>query len=234
MLNKVIIVGAKNPETGYMISSILALQSDTSNSQMPREQYAFVGFLDNDKERQGREFCKLPVLGGFQLLDRLIAEGHAFVNTITSSTRTRHETSLEIRKKGGRFVNFVHPSVRACEAIGVGNYIQEDVVVQANVRIGSNNSIHVGAIVAHDVMIGDSTFVAHAVSISGEVAIGDGVFIGTNASILPRVKIGNWANIGAGSVVLKDIPDFATAVGNPARIIKVAPPNFDTSKVGWR
>ncbi|MFN5705836.1 MAG: acetyltransferase, partial [bacterium] len=29
-----------------------------------------------------------------------------------------------------------------------------------------------------------------------------------------------WCTIGAGSVIIKDIPDFATVVGNPGRIIK--------------
>lgn len=40
------------------------------------------------------------------------------------------------------------------------------------------------------------------------------------SSILPGVKIGNGAIIGYNSVVSKDIPSYAIAVGNPCKIIK--------------
>ena len=34
-------------------------------------------------------------------------------------------------------------------------------------------------------------------------------------------KIGEWCTIGAGAVIIKDIPDGATVVGNPGKIIKI-------------
>ena len=49
--------------------------------------------------------------------------------------------------------------------------------------------------------------------------IGDNVYIGPNVCIIDNVKIGDNATIGAGSVVTKDIPDNATAVGNYAKVI---------------
>lgn len=52
------------------------------------------------------------------------------------------------------------------------------------------------------------------------VRIGKNVWIGSNSTILPGVTIGDNAVIGAGSVVTKDIPENAVAVGNPAKIIK--------------
>ena len=53
-----------------------------------------------------------------------------------------------------------------------------------------------------------------------EIVIGHNVWIGDNVIILPHVTIGNGAVIGAGSIVTKDVPNFAIAVGNPAHIIK--------------
>lgn len=49
--------------------------------------------------------------------------------------------------------------------------------------------------------------------------IGSSVLIGCGASVLGNIRVGNCCKIGAGSIVLKSLPDRATAVGNPARII---------------
>lgn len=52
------------------------------------------------------------------------------------------------------------------------------------------------------------------------VSIGNACWIGDSVIVLPNVKIGHGAVIGAGSIVTKDIPPYAIAVGNPARVIR--------------
>lgn len=54
----------------------------------------------------------------------------------------------------------------------------------------------------------------------GDIVIGNDVWIGHKATIMPGVKIGDGAIIGAYSVVAKDIPPYAIAVGNPVRVVK--------------
>lgn len=51
------------------------------------------------------------------------------------------------------------------------------------------------------------------------IVIEDDVFIGARAIVLKGVTIGKGAVIGAGSVVTKDVPAFAIAVGNPAHVV---------------
>ena len=54
-----------------------------------------------------------------------------------------------------------------------------------------------------------------------ELIIEEGVVIGSRAIILPTCHyIGKYARIGAGAVVTKDVPDYAVAVGVPARVIR--------------
>ena len=53
-----------------------------------------------------------------------------------------------------------------------------------------------------------------------EITIGDNVWIGGNAVICPGVHIGDNVVIGAGSVVVKDVPDWSIAAGNPCRVIR--------------
>lgn len=52
------------------------------------------------------------------------------------------------------------------------------------------------------------------------IEVGNNVWIGGNVVVLPGVKIGDNVVIGAGSVVNKDIPPNAVAVGNPCKVIK--------------
>ena len=51
------------------------------------------------------------------------------------------------------------------------------------------------------------------------LTVGNNVMIGAGAKVLGSVTIGNNCKIGAGSVVLKDVPDNATVVGVPGRIV---------------
>ena len=71
-------------------------------------------------------------------------------------------------------------------------------------------------------VIGNNCNLAHCVTIGsnqGKAAfIGDNVYIGPNVAIVENVNIGSNATIGAGSVIVKDVPENATVVGNPQRI----------------
>ena len=57
--------------------------------------------------------------------------------------------------------------------------------------------------------------------VSKPTRIGDCVWIGANATVLKGITIGDGAVVGAGSVVTRDIPAEAVAVGVPARVQKV-------------
>lgn len=54
----------------------------------------------------------------------------------------------------------------------------------------------------------------------GPGEIGGNVVISTNVTILSGVRIGSGAVIGAGAVVTRDVPPFAVAAGNPARVLR--------------
>jgi acetyltransferase-like isoleucine patch superfamily enzyme len=50
--------------------------------------------------------------------------------------------------------------------------------------------------------------------------VADGASLGTNATIVGGVRVGKHAIIGAGAVLTRDVPDFAIALGNPARVTR--------------
>ncbi|MDO4198853.1 MAG: DapH/DapD/GlmU-related protein [Erysipelotrichaceae bacterium] len=56
------------------------------------------------------------------------------------------------------------------------------------------------------------------------ILIDDGAWLGAGVTVLPGVRIGKHAIVGAASVVTKDVPDYAVAVGNPAKVIRMLDP----------
>lgn len=59
------------------------------------------------------------------------------------------------------------------------------------------------------------------------VEIGESAFIGLRAIVMPGVTIGKGAVVVSGAVVLRPIPDFCVASGNPARVIRRLKPAQD-------
>lgn len=110
--------------------------------------------------------------------------------------------------------------------IGYNTYIGEFNNIRAGggiVKIGNNCSIsqHI-TIVASNHAIAKGKLIREQPWVTGNnfVIIENDVWVGANSVILPGVRIGNGAVIGAGSVVTKDIPAFAIAMGNPAKVFK--------------
>jgi acetyltransferase-like isoleucine patch superfamily enzyme len=56
---------------------------------------------------------------------------------------------------------------------------------------------------------------------NGPVVIEDDVWLGAGAIVLDGVRIGKGCIVGAGAVVTKDLPDYAIAIGVPAKVTKM-------------
>lgn len=79
--------------------------------------------------------------------------------------------------------------------------------------------INAGAVIGKNCTLRQGVTVGNRAENGPLPIIGDNVDIGAYAQILGGVKLGNNSKVGAMSVVLIDVPEGATAVGNPARII---------------
>ncbi len=104
--------------------------------------------------------------------------------------------------------------------INAGTVVFAGAIINAEASVGEHCIVNSGAIVEHDCSIGNYAHISPNAALGGNVSIGEGTHIGIGASVIQGVTIGKWAIVGAGAVVIKDVPDFATVVGNPAKVIK--------------
>jgi sugar O-acyltransferase (sialic acid O-acetyltransferase NeuD family) len=104
--------------------------------------------------------------------------------------------------------------------IGKGTVIMASATINSSTFIGNHAIINTNASIDHDCNVEDFVHVSPNATLCGGVSVGEGSHIGAGSVVIPGIKIGKWVTIGAGSVIIKDVPDFATIVGNPGKIIK--------------
>lgn len=89
---------------------------------------------------------------------------------------------------------------------------------------GLGTIVHRRAVIGDDAVIGAGVTIGGRSGSAGVPVIGRGAFIGGGAKVLGDIRIGAYASIGANAVVLADVPDYAVAVGIPARVVRINAP----------
>jgi len=135
--------------------------------------------------------------------------------------------------EGTRVWAFAH--VMKGAVVGKHCNICDHAFVESNVTIGDGVTIKNGVAVWDGVTLGDHVFVGPNAVFTNDLNpraevkktreqfvltdVREGASIGANTTIVCGVTIGRYAFIGAGTVVIRDVPDYALVVGNPARQI---------------
>ena len=141
-------------------------------------------------------------------------------------------------------------SIGAGTQTGHQAVVRENTTIGANSVIGTQAMVETGAVVGSNVMLETKAYITAFTTVedyvfvgpccvttndrrmlwrrigAGEQLIGPtlawGCRIGGGTVILPAVRVGRESVVGAGSVVVRDVPDGALVVGNPARVVGAA------------
>ncbi|HEY2596939.1 MAG TPA: bifunctional UDP-N-acetylglucosamine diphosphorylase/glucosamine-1-phosphate N-acetyltransferase GlmU [Candidatus Dormibacteraeota bacterium] len=115
----------------------------------------------------------------------------------------------------------LRPGTEIAEDVHIGSFAE-----LVRTKVGRGSAVpHVSYLgdtdLGEDANIGAGTITANFDGTKkNRTVIGDGAFVGVDTMLVAPVKLGKRARTGAGSVVTKDVPDGATAVGVPARVVR--------------
>jgi UDP-2-acetamido-3-amino-2,3-dideoxy-glucuronate N-acetyltransferase len=135
--------------------------------------------------------------------------------------------------RGTRIWAFAH--VMKDSEVGASCNIGEHSFIESGAKIGNNVTVKNGVSVWRGVIVEDDAFLGpHCVFTNDmnprsyikkgpdsllKTLVRKGATVGAGAVIVCGHEIGCYAFVGAGAVVIRDVPDFALVVGNPARQI---------------
>jgi UDP-N-acetylbacillosamine N-acetyltransferase len=111
-------------------------------------------------------------------------------------------------------------NVSKTATVGLSTYIGKNAVVNALAIIGQGVILNTNSVTEHECEIGDFSHIAPSATLAGNVKVGSNSFVGANSVCKQSIIIGSACILGAGSVLVKDLPNNETWIGNPAKKIK--------------
>ena len=123
------------------------------------------------------------------------------------------------------FPSLVHPGValrpRQRVSLGEGCIIQQGCILTCDIVLGRFVLLNLGCTVGHDAGLADFCSLMPHANVSGAARLAAGVYLGTNATVIQGVQVGENTIVGAGAVAVRDLPANVTAVGVPAKELRM-------------
>ena len=177
----------------------------------------FLGFID-DVQPEGSAVSDKKILGGASFIEKRENP----LDVVLAIADPENKKAVYERLKKFPWVHFPNVIGRNSE-IAFSAKLAEGIVisymcsVSVDVELGACVFINAGSHVGHDTIVGDFCTIMSNVNVSGSISIGECTMIGAGVSILQGRKIGSHVTLGMGSVILRDVPDRCTMLGNPAK-----------------
>lgn len=185
-------------------------------------EWNILGFIDDNIQVQGH------IIDGYRVIGTTACvKDHpdAYYVCAIGSARIRRLVVEKIKNIADvKFAVLIDPaSVFGKERVDIGEgcivcantYITLDIKIGSHVYIGANSTV------GHDARINDYVTLYPGVNLSGSTHVGSGCELGTGSRVIQGLSVGNGTIVGAGAVVVRNLPPDCTAVGVPAKPIKM-------------
>ena len=185
------------------------------------DQYTLEGFLDDDRQKAGREFFGHRVIGGIDRLREYSSE--VAVAICVAKPATRRSIVERLRS----YPNVTFPSLISKHVyishnvtIGEGVIIYAGAAIDYNTSIADFSIINMNCSIGHDCTISRCATLAPGVSLAGFSYIAECAEMCINSATVQGTRVGENSIVGGMGMVTCDIPANCTAVGVPAKPIK--------------
>lgn len=185
-----------------------------------KDSYTVLGFYDDNPEIIGQEINGVKVVDKVEEAFNLKKEIAVFVPIGNNAVRV--ELLKEFEDKGFYIPSFIHPQaiVHSSVLLGKAVYILPGTNIMPLTSIGDYCMMSVNTVVSHHTILEQGVFLSFGVNIGASMVLEKYTYVGIGATIMTGVKsVGEKSLIGAGAVIIRDVPDGATVVGNPGRVL---------------
>ena len=188
-----------------------------------------IGFIDDSTKIIGSKVNGIPVLGCYN--DLLYTEFKKNIDDVycpIGNNKIRTAYLSRLKEEGYETPSFIHPTVCIGPDVELGTavYMLPGNIIMPHTKIGNFFMMNTCSTIAHHVHVEDGVFLSSGVNVGALINVRKNAYIGMGVTAMTGIKeIGMDTLLGAGAVVIRDVPDYATVVGNPARVIKYKKPN---------
>ena len=178
------------------------------------------GFLDSKSDAfEGLRGTYPPILGSVE--DYEIQENDIFFVALGDSKWRKYYAEI-IENKGGVFHTIISPdcTINETALIGEGSIISRWSSISDNVSIGKHVVTHNFCVIGHDAIVEDYGTLLNAAFMGGYAELGECSQMSPKSMIVPHKKVGKNVMVGAASVVINNVKDDLTVLGNPAKKLK--------------
>lgn len=209
-MKKIVIIGASGfaTEVAWLIEEI----------NFYKLEWEILGFVDDNFRNFPEYINGYKVLGDINYINQLSDDIFLIIGIGNGKIREKIVEKIKNRK----FATLIHPNIKISPTnkIEEGTIICSGSILTVNINIGKHCIVNLDCTIGHSATLEEYVTVLPSTNISGNVSINRCSTLGTGVKIIQGITIGKNVMVGAGTIIIKDIEDNCTVVGNPGRVIK--------------